>query len=359
MQTNEQILKNITRLIAASWILMKAISLKLWLTERNYPLVPVVDMPSWLHIVLLALFFMLAAWIFFKPANKILLIAIIATESVSILGDQTRLQPWHYQFICSFFVIAFNADRQKALQAIVLITVSTYLFSSIQKMHPGFIHSVWSVHILKSFLGLPGYFIEHPLVQVAGYMIPLIEFSGAVGLLFKRTVTHAAWLLIGMHIFLLIFLGPLGINYNIVVWPWNLQMIILLWILFIKNQLLLRPAVYKSAANIVIAFFWVLMPIAGCFGYWDKFLSSGMYSGRAKIKQFYFEDRKMIPPNLKKYAFYNSQNASARIVLTDWTMQELKVAAVTEPRVLNSVIKQLNEKYAAGANLFVLGEMDY
>lgn len=84
-----------------------------------------------------------------------------------------------------------------------------------------------------------------------------------------------------------------------------------------------------------------------------------MYSGRAKIKQFYFEDRKMIPAALKKYAFYSKQNASARIVFTDWTMQELNVAAVTEQRVLRSVIKQLNERYAGGGNLFVLGEMSY
>jgi hypothetical protein len=338
---------------------MKAISLKLWLKERNYPLVPVVDFPSWLHMVLLALFFLLAVWIFIKPANKILLMVIIATESFSILGDQNRLQPWHYQFICSFFAIAFNANRQKALQAIVLITVSTYLFSSIQKMHPGFIHSVWSVHILRYFAGLPQDIIQHPLVQVAGYLVPLIEFCGAVGLLFNRTVRPAAWLLIGMHIFVLIFLGPLGINYNVVVWPWNLQMIILIRILFLKNQVLLQPAVYKSAANYVIAFFWIVMPIAGCFGYWDKFLSSGMYSGKNKIKQFYFEDRKMIPAALKKYAFYSTENASARIVPTDWTMNELNVAAITEPRVLKSVIKQLNERFAAGGELFVLGEMSY
>jgi hypothetical protein len=39
------------------------------------------------------------------------------------------------------------------------------------------------------------------------------------------------------------------------------------------------------------------MPIAGCFGYWDKYLSSGMYSGKGRLKQFYFEDKNGIPPD--------------------------------------------------------------
>jgi hypothetical protein len=360
MQTNEQIAKNITWLIAGSWILMKAITWKLWTKERDYPLVPLADLPSWLHIVMLVLFFMLAAWVFFKPGNKYVMMALIVTEAISLLADQTRLQPWHYQFIFSFFAIAFNAnDRQKALQAIVLITVFTYLFSGIQKINPGFIHSVWSVHILKIFLGLPPKIIYNPVVQMAGYLIPLIEISGALGLVFKRTMKPAAMLLFGMHIFLLLFLGPLGINYNVVVWPWNLLMMIILWLLFIKNQVLLRPAACKSAANFVVAFFWILMPIAGCFGYWDKFLSSGMYSGRDRIKQFYFVDRKMIPAALRKYAFNNNQNKSARIVLTDWCMQELQVAAVKEPRVLKSIIAQLNKRYASEGIVFVLVEMNY
>lgn len=359
MLTNESLVKRITQVIALCWLLMKIISLKLWITQRDYPLVPITNLPSSLHIVLLVLFFILVVWLIFKPGNKYAMMVLIATEAISLLGDQTRLQPWHYQFIFIFFAIAFNKDCQKSLQAIVLITVSTYLFSGIQKMHPGFINSVWSVHILKVFLGLPGYLIQHPVVQWAGYMIPIIEVAGALGLLFPKMMKGATYLLISMHVFLLVFLGPLGINHNVVVWPWNIQLIVLLWLLFIKNKVLLRPAACKSAANLVIAFFWIIMPVAGCFGYWDKYLSSGIYSGKTRVKQFYFGDRDRIPPGLRKYARHSTENASARILLTDWCVKELNVAPVTEPRVLNSIVNQLNEKYAARGFVFVLTEAPY
>ena len=35
-----------------------------------------------------------------------------------------------------------------------------------------------------------------------------------------------------VHLAALLFLGPLGHNYNWVVWPWNLAMIGLVWALF-------------------------------------------------------------------------------------------------------------------------------
>ncbi len=355
MQTNEQIIKRITQGIALFWILMKSISLNLWVKERDYPLVPIVDMASWLHFGFLALFFTLAFWIIFKPGSKYIIMAILVTEAISLLGDQNRLQPWHYQFIFCFFAIAFNdKEKQKALQAILLITISTYLFSGLQKLNPDFIKSVWSVPILKTFLHLPANVIQHPAVQGAGYGIPLLEITGAIGLMFTRTMRIAACLLIAIHVFILFFLSPLGIDFNSVVWPWNLQLILLLYFVFIKNGILFTARVFKSAANYVVAVFWILMPVLGLFGYWDKFLSSAMYSGKEKLNRFYFTDSSRIPRELRKYAVYSKQNASARIALITWSVKELNVAPVGEPRLLKSIVKQLNERYHSLDTLFVL-----
>ena len=245
------------------------------------------------------------------------------------------------------------------IQGLLIIMVFTYLFSGLQKLNPGFIHSFWSVHILKIFLKLPSYIIQNTVVQWAGFILPLIEIAGAIGLLFKSTMRVAAFGLIGMHIFLLIFLGPFGINYNVVVCPWNLLMILLIWFLFIKSKYLLRPVQCRSAANYIVAFFWVLMPVAGLFGHWDKYLSSAMYWGRDKLKQFYFNDLNQIPPELRKYVFYSKTNSLARILLNNWYVQELGVAAVKEPRVMNSITKQLNSLYASQGNTFVLSEGNY
>jgi hypothetical protein len=360
MKTNEQIVKKIIQVTAFFWLIMKVISLKLWLKDRDYPLTPIADLPSWLHITLLGIFFLAAAWIIIKPGNKYLLMILVVTEVLSMLADQTRLQPWHYQFIFTFFAIAFNRkDRQKALQAIVLITVSTYLFSGIQKINPDFINTIWSLPVLKNFFQLPDHIIHNRIVQLSGYIIPLIEITGAIGLLFRKTMKWTALLLIGMHIFVLIFLGPLGLNYNVIVWPWNFQLIILLWLLFIKNHLRLEAGKYANAANFIIAFFWIVLPIAGCFGHWDKFLSSGMYSGREKVSRFYFTDCQKIPAALKKYATCSNENGTARISLTEWSIKELKVAPVSEKRVLKCITNRLNEKYADDHVKFILETKNY
>lgn len=360
MQSQEQIIQKITKGIALFWMVMKLISLRLWLGDRNYPLVPLVDMPSWLHILLLSLFFVSALYILIKPGNKYAMMFLVVTEMITLAGDQNRLQPWHYQFIFMFIAILLNqGSRQKAVQGIVLITISIYFFSGLQKLNPHFIQTIWSVHILQTFFDLPGYVAHNPLVAGAGYLVPVMEIAGGLGLLFSKTMKAAAYLLISMHLFILLFLGPFGLNFNIVVWPWNLLMILLLYALFINNRLLLKPLVFRSAANYVITFFWVLMPVVGLFGYWDKFLSSGMYSGREKIMQFYFEDADRIPPELRKYAVYNKEDASARIALVTWCVQELNVAPVLEPRVLNSIVMQLNERHPSRDTIFRLTERKY
>ena len=360
MYNDELIIKRVTQVIAGFWIMMKIICLKLWLKERSFPLVPIIDMPSYIHIALLSLFFALSAWIIYEPGNRKVMIAIIVTELVTILGDQTRLQPWQYQYICTFFVIAANVkDNRKAIQAIVLIMISTYCFSGLQKLNYGFVHFIWAVYILKIFFKVPSHYIHNYWVEMAGYIMPAVEIGGAIALLFLRTRKMGAWMLIGMHAFLLVFMGPLGINYNVVVWPWNIIMIYLLYFLFIKNQLSLQPAIFGSRANYIIAFLWVVMPIFGLFGKWDKFLSSAMYSGRVKLKQFYFADRNKIPQDLRKYAFYSSKDSSARIVITDWCMKDLKVAAVTEKRMLKSIEKQMNEKYGNQGLKFEVTDVNF
>ncbi len=345
-EEEEKISRLVVRLIAVFWIVMKIMSYKLWMTDRLYPLVPLLDLPSIVHTGLFFLFFPLCGWLIFNPSNRYIMWVLIASEIILTTGDQSRIQPWNYQYMFTLFVIAGNnKDKQKAFQAIVLITAATYIYSGIQKVNSGFLDFIWSFHILKRFAHVPDYIILNQYVRLAGYALPIIEISGGVCLLFKKTMKFGALLTISMHIFILWFMGPLGINYNSVVWPWNVQMVIFLNLFFIKKKIQLQPAMFFNKVNFITAICWILLPFIGLFGYWDKFLSAGMYSGRGALMQFYFEDRKVIPKELEQFAFYSATDSSARIVLTDWCMRELNVAAVTEPRVLKHIVQQLNERY--------------
>ena len=86
--------------------------------------------------------------------------------------------------------------------------------------------------ILIRFCGFEANQIQNIVVHYAGLALPIFEILAALGLLFSKSKKLFALLLIGMHIFILIFLSPLGINYNSIVWPWNVLMILYLIILF-------------------------------------------------------------------------------------------------------------------------------
>ena len=86
--------------------------------------------------------------------------------------------------------------------------------------------------ILIRFCGFEANQIQNIVVHYAGLALPMFEILAALGLLFAKNKQRYALLLIAMHIFILIFLSPLGINYNSIVWPWNVLMILYLIILF-------------------------------------------------------------------------------------------------------------------------------
>lgn len=360
MTDHQKLLRIIARLTLAFWIIMKLISFKLWTTDRLYPIVPLIPLPSTAHIVLYLLFFPLAAWLLYKPTDRKIIWILLITEVLLTLADQTRLQPWHYQYWFTFLAIVLNFKRpEKTIQAFVLIIVSTYFFSGLSKFNPGFIDSVWSIHILHRFMHVPTHYIHHPLIQLMGYTLPIMEFAGALLLLSRRTMAVGAWSIIAMHVFILFFMGPLGINYNRVVWPWNLQMPFELYLLFIAQKQVFRPREIWKGWNSIVAFFWLIMPIVGLTGHWDKFLSSAMYSGRKKMPQLKFKNRNNIPMELRPFAFYSAKDSSARIVITDWTMIEMEVAAVTEDRVINSVLRQLNDRYSKRGLHFRISTASY
>src|ERR1019366_5120531 len=97
----------ITRLICFFWLVAKAISWKVWLADRVFPIVPPFNflfVPSFIHLVLFifSLSALLALFIF--PSKRFLLISVIIIEVFSCLLDQNRWQPWEYQYI--FIIIA-------------------------------------------------------------------------------------------------------------------------------------------------------------------------------------------------------------------------------------------------------------
>lgn len=336
------------------WLITKLITYKLWIANRLFPIVPPLEWlhktPAVVHHILLSISLLCLAILFVKPSSFILLIVFFASEILSCVLDQNRWQPWEYQFLFTILIIIFSRKKPQLLfSAIFIILISTYFFSGINKIGTGFLEKVWSRMILVGFFRIPRHLAHHPFVYFSGYIIPLIEASSAVGLLFLRTRKPAAISLILMHLFNLLLIGPIGLNYNTSIWPWNVLMIFYLQFLFLSKPMI-DNSLQLSKYHIPIILFWIITPVLYLFGMWDTYLSSSLYSGKTQNMIICFSGNKQkYPENLKPY--FNTKDSKTfckggrYISVTKWSMNEMKVPCYPERRIFMQIKNMMNKRY--------------
>ncbi len=342
---------------ALFWLIAKLMTYKLWLADRLFPLIPpfefLEDLPSWYHLILYGISLCCLTLIIFKPSFHIVRILFLA-ELFSLIADQNRWQPWEYQYLFILFLFLLHKRHLNFfLPGVTIIIVSIYFYSGICKLNPGFLKSIWSYMLLNRFLGIPHVTINSPILFYAGYSIGIFEVACAIGLCFKRTRKIAALFLIAVHCFNLIFLGPLGINYNGSVWPWNAAMISYLYLLFISRSLDRNPLFYwKKGWNKLVIVFWIFLPMLYYPGWWDAYLSSVVFSGNTKDMIICLKDAGNEQPDFSRYYvpdYSNNCEGDKMIIISKWALQEINVAAYPEKRVYLKIKKYFSRKYPAMA----------
>jgi hypothetical protein len=235
--------------------------------------------------------------------------------------------------------------------------IATYCYSSINKFNDGFLFSVWDNMILRYFLKIKEAYIEQHLIHYCGYLLALIELTGGIGLLFKRTRETAATILIAMHLLNLIILGPIGLHYNKIIWPWNVAMIILLWIVFIKNEQTFSINLLWKKSNKLVLFCWGALPALNFIGCWDNYLSCNLYSGHIPLMAICVQDSSNIP-TVEKY--FNKKdalyicNGGRELNIQNWAMAEMNVPPYPEVRVYQEIKKDWLKKYPTTDANFIL-----
>ena len=153
-----------------------------------------------------------------------------------------------------------------------------------------------------------------------------------------------------MHCLNLLILGPLGINYNQVIWPWNLAMIAYLYVLFISFPVPFFDLRYITVRwNNLVLICWGFLPTLYFFGWWDTYLSSMLYTGR--VKQMVICLKNLNDTTAKSLElFYNTDyknicNGDKMIGVTSWALKELKVPVYPEKRVYLRIKESLIKKY--------------
>ncbi|BAU54001.1 hypothetical protein [Mucilaginibacter gotjawali] len=350
----------IIRITCLCWLPVKVLGWRMFTTNRLFPTAPVFEItgrfPPAIHIALFSLSILLLFLLLISPKNKIFLAALLGAEIISCLLDQNRIQPWDYLYMFTLFIFIVNTGNQKlATIAFAFILASTYFYSGLGKLNEGFLQTIWSKMILHLFLRIPAKTAQQGWLFYGGYCAGFFELTAGLGLLFTRTRRIAAGLLILMHLFILIFLGPPGLNYNRIVWPWNMAMILYLYLIFFKNNK--SDLAFKhllSGRNVPVLICWGILPAFNLAGYWDNYLSSAMYSGKLPQMIICVKDTSKCP-GLRRFCkpdYRHLCNDYSTIDLGYWALSETNVAPYPEIRVYKKIQHQLEIRYPAAGLSF-------
>ncbi|HEU4496761.1 MAG TPA: hypothetical protein VFR70_06890 [Flavobacterium sp.] len=346
------------------WISTKLFSYKLWHSDRLFPLVPpfgfLENIPNFIH---LGLFWMAVSGliiIIFKPAGYFIA-ATLLVELCSCLLDQNRWQPYEYQYYISlFFLFCYRKNPKQFLNYFSFLIIATYFFSGLHKFSGSFLYSVWDNLILRRFFRLDHKTASTIFIHYSGLLLPMIEFGSAVGLLIFRKKKVFAGLLITMHLFILVLLSPIGVSYNAVVWPWNVSMILFLYLLYFKDGPANTdvPSLLKKHGKMHLLYL-VLLPSVSFFGYYDNYLSFNLYSGGLKSMEICIADKL----KAKEYSLFFSKpkfcKAEKSINLNRWALEEMNVLPYPEERNFKEIARKFKLRNPGIDASFIIYQYPY
>ena len=372
-----------------------------WMNSRAFPLAPIA---SWFPIlaspvdrILFAA--MLAALLAALWFYRVGVIFFLAASAFAFCEDQNRGQPWLYMY---WVMLAMTLSSPAVAVASCRVSLSVvYLWSGVQKLNEGFFEVIPSWFVAPA----AGWHLPDPFIHALKWAVgsaPFLEVGIAVLLWLPRARLVAIVSALVLHGVSLIFLGPLGYNYNWVVWPWNAAMMALVFGLFsnagffaraLSNPEPARPApanakpsnprkkqakgskpeprpkpedrtgvptlvatlreVWSSRSVLIVLLLSSLLPVFSFGGWWDSYFSFSLYAQNAAKANIFitqsYADR--LPPELRKYVqpfnvSYDPQHQGPLMLGFDpWCYEELHVPPIPEVRNFKAIFRSLR-KYA-------------
>lgn len=344
------------------WLFTKLLTWRIWTINRVLPTAPVFEfldnMPGAIHLGLFVLSGLLMIALLVNR-HRWLLSALLITEVLLCLLDQNRLTPWEYFYVFIIFVFIINTSSSPLIPtSIALILISTYFYGGLCKFNQGFLDVVWSKMILKYFLKVPAGIIAKKWIYYCGYFLAVGEITGGIGLLFKKTQARSAVALIIMHLFILLLFSPLGFSGYRPLWSWNISMVLFLYFIFLdrKNPPLNNFLILGKGWNKLVVLCWAILPAASFFGYWDRNLSSNLFSANIPKIVICIADTskcKELQRFCSRKDIKNTCNGLAKIDIQTWAFTETSASVYPEIRIYRLIQKKMEKKYAAAGLNFV------
>lgn len=220
----------------------------------------------------------------------------------------------------------------------IIIIAFTYFWAGIHKINSNF--AAYTYMDMLNFFFSPE---QASKLKSTWVLIPAIEIVTGIGVLFNKTRRLAVALGILTHIIILIYIGPWGSNYNSAVWPWNIQMIVFLAIIYVVNyeKVFLYNQKSKGVSLILLTFIFIL-PIFSLFGKWDTYLSMNLYSSKTTEMFICIDDKALykLPDEYKPYFYKTDKITGGKLIdVSEWALKELNVTLYPERRILKDIAK--------------------
>jgi hypothetical protein len=351
------LLNRLTALAIACSLLL---SWKLWISSRLFPLAPVSNyLPAipypFDYIWFLSLLALVAAISFVSRPRKLIL-GFLGLAVLLSLWDQTRWQPWFYQYLFMLAAVGFLAWKETdaassrvALNPCRLIVVSIHLWSGLQKLNVTFVRETWPD--MASFLPRFWQDVANNVPPFLILIIPLVEIAIGLGLLTRRFRNGAVIVATATHVGILILL--VVSSENIVVWPWNAAMVLFVWILFWQDKETTFRSVIagkKPFHRLVLILFGV-MPAFSFIDIWDSYPSSALYSGNTHQAVIYVSESVIarLPASIHPHIWQETKPFFLDI--NRWAYGELHVPVYPEPRVYRHITKQICQYAEPDSNI--------
>lgn len=318
-------------------------ALKVWTLNHVFPTLKVFEnLPalsnqitlgalSVLLLLLIVSLFLQHRWVY---------LGILTLTLLLLSQDYMRWQPWVYMYGLMFVTFLYDkkVTPNKTLFLLRIILSATYFWAGFFKLNPYFINT-FPLDLANSLIQLlqieNTWFIYK--LRYFGFFIPLIEIGIGLGVWTIRYRKLAVFAAIITHIIILIFQARGGIHYFGVVYPWNLFMMFLVFILFYQPKSI--PSVKdlkKSSLTLAIVLLVWILPIFNSFGLWHNYASFKLYTGDdiylfAILNQ---ADLNAYFPHLKKYTFLTNPKMAKEfdfkknervISFYHWTIDELSL----------------------------------
>lgn len=316
------------------------LSWSLWVPDRRFPAVPLIDvlgrLPSAVGWLALALLFAAGALVALPRTHRAGGALIAGCLVVLALLDAGRLQPWSFQDAITIGLMAAipwrrsSSSAESTLATVRLLVPCIYLWSGVHKLNDAFYGDV-GLWLLEP-LSLDGA-ITSVLVRAA----PFLEAGVGVALLVPSLWRVGVWAAVSMHAYILFALGPLGHDFNSVVWPWNVAMCGTVLVVYFRGagtSLVGNLASPRPLAHKIILVLCAAVPALHVGGHWDTYLSWSLYSGRGASAYILVDQDALptLPPGARERAEPVQLEGEPwfTIDVYDWGMQELNVPPYPE-----------------------------